>query len=54
VMGGPSIPSSVTDTITVKLEVLSKSNTVVDLIGNEKLPTALAVLALKLIGLDPV
>ena len=52
-MGGPSIPSSVTDTITVKL-VLSKSNTVVDLIGKEKLPTALAVLALKLIGLDPV
>jgi hypothetical protein len=34
----------------VKLEVLSKSNTVVDLMGKEKLPT----LASKLIGLDPL
>jgi hypothetical protein len=54
VMGGPSIPSSVTDTITVKLEVLSKSNIVVDLMGKEKLPTVLSVLASKLIGFDPV
>jgi hypothetical protein len=54
VIGGPSIPSSVTDTSTVKLEVLSKSNTVVDLMGKEKLPTVLSVLASKLIGFDPL